>query len=331
MTSVVHINEDFSNISEFINSLFNPDVRSESLINSAVRDGKFYIFFSSPDSEKILKVWLAAWQKAQGDNFNETDFQHCPESDRRFFKVLSTYISENDLCMYLPSITYLGPPIDNALPIYELNKEVGYQKKPFKVNDKTDYSVVYEFLTLFLCGAHFVGVQSEKDLPQGTSVTPFYTYFKKSSLQDDIRSDLGNSHYTSLTNGCGLYYPSIEQNTAPNPSPFILAFLTCPTISRFPSLLCNQVTSNANDYSTFFQLEGWQATFSRHNADYKTYKVFLWNISTFGSCVYSEKRATTIFLAPSTWNPRFNSDTYMAPYVGAESRQPWLNTHAVRL
>lgn len=329
--SLIHINEDFSNISEFINSLFNPDVRSASLINSAVRDKKFYMFFSTSDSEKILKVWLAAWEKAQGDDFNETDFQRCPEGDRKLFEVLSSYISENELCMYLPSITYLGPPIDNALPIYELNKEVGYQKKPFKSNAKTDYTVVKEFLTLFLCGAHFVGVQSDKDLSQGTSITPFYTFFKKSSLQDNIRHDPGNSHYTSITNCCGLYYPIIDQDTAPNSSPFILSFLTCPTISRLLHFQCDNVTSNVNDYSTFFQLEGWQATFPRHNADYNTYKVFLWNISTFGSCVYSEKRATTIFLAPSTWNPSFNSETYMARYVGAESIQPWLNTHAVRL
>jgi hypothetical protein len=336
---IVHINENFSNVSEFINSLFNPDVRSTSLINSAIRDKKFYMFFSDSDSEKILNLWLAAWKKSEGKDFQEIDFQYCPESDYYFLKFLSTYILENDLCMYLPSINYLGPPIDNALPIYELNKEVGYQKKSFKVNNKTDYSVVYEFLTLFLCGAHFVCIQSAKDLPQGTSLTPFYILFKESSLKTKIRRDPGNSHYTSTTNRCGLYYPSIDKDTAPNPSPFILSFLTCPTISNLLHHECDRVTSNIDDYNTFFQLEGWQqledlqAVFSRHkrhNADYETHKIFLWNISTFGSCVYSEKRATTIFLAPSTWNPKFNSNTYMAPYVGAESIQGWLNTNTVR-
>ncbi|MDI9654524.1 hypothetical protein QM306_40740, partial [Burkholderia cenocepacia] len=55
--------------------------------------------------------------------------------------------------------------------------------------------------------------------------------------------------------------------------------------------------AGAGTYNTFIQLEGWQAGGSRHNADYATYQQTLWNISTYGVSAYSEKRATSIFLA----------------------------------
>ena len=66
-------------------------------------------------------------------------------------------------------------------------------------------------------------------------------------------------------------------------------------------------------------------------ADFDTHKATLWNISTYGASIYSEKRGTTIFLAPPGWNPQLRpGGTIMMNYVGADPRQAWLNTALVR-
>ncbi|HWD29035.1 MAG TPA: hypothetical protein VG387_17815, partial [Rhizomicrobium sp.] len=69
----------------------------------------------------------------------------------------------------------------------------------------------------------------------------------------------------------------------------------------------------------------------RHGQDYAAYSQSFWNISTFGAAPYSEKRATTIFLAPAPWVPSIYSDTFMMPYVGAETPQLWLKTSLVQV
>ncbi len=51
-------------------------------------------------------------------------------------------------------------------------------------------------------------------------------------------------------------------------------------------------------------------------------------MSTYGFSVYTERHATTMFLAPPNWNPHTSSKIIMAPYVGAEnvkggSRRTW--------
>ena len=47
--------------------------------------------------------------------------------------------------------------------------------------------------------------------------------------------------------------------------------------------------------------------------------------------MYSEKRGTTIFLAPTEWKPKQNPDTIMPPYAGSETRQRWLNANVICL
>ncbi|CAE6703322.1 hypothetical protein R75461_06292 [Paraburkholderia nemoris] len=66
------------------------------------------------------------------------------------------------------------------------------------------------------------------------------------------------------------------------------------------------------------------------------YQQTLWNISTYGASAYSEKRATSIFLAPAGWTPQVYQTTLMMPYVGAYANsngtpQSWLNTSLVTI
>lgn len=143
-----------------------------------------------------------------------------------------------------------------------------------------------------------------------------------------------HSHYTAtyVSNiGRGLIYPDfVTAETAPTRDcPFILAFLFGRT--------------GASDANTYFQLEGWPAIGltggKRHMADYAVHDSTKWNISTYGASIYSEKRGLTVFLAPPSWDPnkilvernaRGSNPTIMVPYVGAGTRQGWLDTNLIR-
>jgi len=108
--------------------------------------------------------------------------------------------------------------------------------------------------------------------------------------------------------------------------------------------------------NTFFQLEGWPATNSlgagtlevitnrvsslvtrggaptelgRHNIDYKVHASTVWNLSTFGASPHTEKRASTIFLAPLDWNPKPSEETLMMNYVGLDTK--WMAKELIRV
>lgn len=317
---VVPINSNYSNVPQFIDSMFLPDVRSLSVVASAITGGNSTVQFAPTETPKITSVWNAAWCVYNGLPFDMNLFAYCQESDRVFIRVLSQFLYANRLCLVVPNIQLLSTT--NDMPTYGLS---GYTQYPFVPDGKWDMNVVARFLDLLVSGAHFVFIQDRIDLPPGVTVPSFYTLFTTSNdFKPYRRHDPGNSHYTSLTNVCGYYIPSIDSNKTPSPCPFFLALLVGPTDSG--------ITCNPTTYSTFMQLEGWEATASRHNVDYNTiYQPTLWNVSTYGACAYSEKRATTVFLAPQQWVARTNPNTIMAPYAGAETRQPWLNTSVVRL
>lgn len=314
---IVPINDDYSNIAEFIDSLFDPDVRTPDAIVTAGQAGQLIASYSS-ESAKIVSVWTAAWQQAQGLKPDPTDLQHCPAGDLLLIQWLSSYISLNNLSLFVPSLAYLGLSGDSGPPIYRLD---AYQR--FDFQGQAVGAAIGQLLELLLYGAHVVVIHDPANLPPNVRVDPFYEMFTGGALAHQLRRDPGNSHYTSLVNLCGYYYPSITQNSAPQPSPFFLSFLAGPTVM---SLTCSP-----SSYNTFFQLEGWEAVSARHEADYTTYKQTLWNISTFGACAYSEKRATAVFLAPVAWDPQPTPGTFMPPYVGAATAQPWLNTALIRL
>lgn len=309
---------DFDNIGAFVERLFDPSVRDPDRVVAQIRGanqgGDLYVSFTA-DSEAIVDVWIAAWQSASGDPFDAGDLAHCPARDRAALAFLAGYVAANRLGLALPQASYQGNAGD-GVPVYAL---AGYDRVALLAGGRFDYGGVRRFLRLFLFGAHFVVVANPRDLPPGLVVADLVQAFAQGPLTADTRRDPGNSHYRHLApvNPNGRYYPDGGlPGRMPAPTPFILSWLVCPTVA--------DLVPDPAKYSAFLQLEGWQAISGRHNADFDTSERTLWNISTYGASAYSEKRALTAFLAPDAWTPRVGGDTLMAPYAGAETRQPWL-------
>jgi len=229
--------------------------------------------------------------------------------------------SNGPLTLWVPQIAY--QPGSNPA-VFELS---GYLAFPFvDAGGNWIAANVGTFLALLAAGSHLVAISASSDLPAGVSMQAFDSYMGASGLTTS--TDIGNSHYTSLLNTTGRYYLSIGSDFAPAGCGLILSFLYGRTV--------NNLLASAGSYNTFIQLEGWQAGGSRHNADYATYQATLWNISTYGASPYSEKRATTVFLAPSGWTPQVYQTTLMMPYVGAYAQsngtpQGWLDTAVVTI
>jgi hypothetical protein len=259
------------------------------------------------------------------------------------FVVPSTTSATNPpLVMYVPRFTYSSQYAsgDMNAPVYQLS---GYQAYPLAGTAPMRFNMpnVQTFLTLLLGGAHFVNIQATEDFTNQNPTNPpantsrnLYTQFQSQFLDNNTMSGrhscVGNSHYCNPTvglNTSGWYYGNQMGEWAASGCGLLLSLLVAQT--------------DNGPYNTFMQLEGWPADNDwvfgdgsitggeRHGADYDAYTKSLWNISTFGAAPYSEKRATTIFLAPATWVPHIYTGTYMMPYVGAQPAQGWLNTHLV--
>jgi hypothetical protein len=320
---VTPLNADFSNVADFINSLFSPDVRSPATLQNAVKQGQLFVPFST-ENTKILELWQAAWMHTPAD----AGFpKHCPAKDYILMRFLRDYISTNGLSLFVPQIK-LANLNSGGLPIYELS---GYTRSDFQSGGQWVPSVVSQFLQLFMYGAHFITIHDPHDVPKGSPpVRNLYEAFKR-SLNGSTNGDPADSHYAKLTSLRGIYFPKITSEKATEPASFTSACLVGPTI---------QSLALDRSGNTFMQLEGWPETRigglipnpdGRHAADYATYKATLWNISTFGACAYSEKRATAVFLAPPSWPAQVNPSTIMPPYAGAYKPQEWLNKSLIQL
>ncbi|MEI9995716.1 MAG: hypothetical protein WDM91_14060 [Rhizomicrobium sp.] len=231
--------------------------------------------------------------------------------------------------MYVPQFTYVSATSEG--PKYQLT---GYASYPFNAGSTTRFNMdsVDTFLQLLLAGAHFVNVQADSDYDNQKSSPKNNSRDLYNRFKDNIPGSLqhrciGNSHYTNTVNTSGLYYGNTYGEWAAPGSGLVQALLFAKTADT--------------EWNTFMQLEGWPADGDwvtgngswtggpRHGADYANYQTSYWNISTFGACPYSEKRATTIFLSTAHWTPAICSSTYMMPYVGAETLQHWLKTGLV--
>lgn len=322
---VIPINDDFSNIAEFINSLFSPGVRSSETLQKAISAEQLYVSFAKTEEEKILDCWQAAWMPTLD---NASTILRCPTADQRLMQFLSNHIGSNGLSMFVPRIK-LAKLLDGGQPVYELG---GYDRRDFKSGDKWNPEVVRQFLELFLYGAHFIAIHFPQDLPKGNApVLNLYQQFKGGPLKDFVQSDPGESHYTKLTSLKGYYFPKITSEQATNPASFTCACLVGPTM---------QGASAMDQGNSFMQLEGWPETRilgtvpnpgGRHITDYKTYLGSFWNISTYGACAYSERRGTAIFLAPPNWPAQVTPSTIMPPFAGAYTAQAWLDKSLVQL
>src|ERR1043166_353958 len=326
-----------NNCQDYANSMFGPNMRASSLVSNAFNQTTTPFTpadFSGQLSELVDTLYLS-WIKGTG-------------TDWPILQCLANYIAPGNsqpiMQMWVPVISYQG----GDPSVYELT---GYQA--FSLASYSGSSVQWnetnlkQFLMLLAGGAHFVAISADADFTNqgitGYDSRPLYTHFSQWGITQ--REDFANSHYKgSLTyNNTGLYYLNITDQWAPEGCGLILSLLFGSTVngSRNPP---------TGQYNTFMQLEGWPASGmtggDRHSADYDAYKQTLWNISTYGAAPYSEKRATTVFLAPQAsapggpqWTPQIYQTTRMMPYVGAYATgtypngkpQGWLNTDVVTI
>lgn len=296
----------------------------------------------SAERTAMLQQWWQIWSPPMGGPPGVA-------SDQNLLAMIRNYIANpvapvpgggggpvainNPYVMWLPRVAYDGI-LGNKMKFRLLD----YQQVPLAPAAggggwAWNQPNVESFLDLLSLGAHFVVIHAAADLATaGYPGVPasFYTTFAN-LLGGASAWARAHSHYSGaggLTNlGAAYTYPAtVNAETAPIPCPYIAAFL----VGRTAWSLFN------NPYNTFFQLEGWPATGvtgfgGRHGQDFATHQATLWNISTFGTSIYSEKRGTTVFLAPPGWNPQPQAGTIMMPYVGAETPQGWLDTKLVRV
>lgn len=312
-----------NNCQDFANSMFGSHIRDASVIQSGYRhagtDG--YVppaDFSGGQLAGFVAQWVRRW-------LDGSAYTMLPASDAKLIDLLKHYVksasSNGPLTMWVPQIAYQAGTSPAGFNLS------GYRSFSFvDTAGRWNAAQVSAFLTLLAAGSHFVAISATSDLPEGVSMQSFDTFIGASGLPS--RHDVGSSHYTPDVNVTGTYYPSVDGDFAPADLGLILTFLYGKTI--------NQPVMSPGTYNTFIQLEGWQAGGARHNADYDTYKQTLWNISTYGASAYTEKRATSIFLAPPGWTPQIYQTTRMMPYVGAYANangtpQHWLNTSLVSI
>lgn len=340
-----------NNARDVVNSLFQSTIRKADGVQhwfsqaSAVpylpadySGGQLVVNGSTSPLGALVQTMLNQWPTATTTQLTGTPDSALIQFLANFLVPETTSSSSPPLVMYVPRFSYQTQVNSGGVtgPKYQL---LGYQAYPLAGSStRFNLSNVQTFLRLFLGGAHFVNIQADRDFtnqnpshPPSNTSRNLYDEFKDSfpdnNTQSGRHSCVGNSHYTNALNTSGWYYGNQMGEWAASGCGLLLSLLVAKTAD--------------NQYNTFMQLEGWPADNDwvfgdgsikggeRHGADYAAYQKSLWNISTFGAAPYSEKRATTIFLAPASWVPSIYSNTFMMPYVGAEQLQDWLQTALV--
>lgn len=311
------------NCGDFVNSMYGPDMRALAVVQAAsgraASDGIVPpADFTGGQMAGFVALWAKQWLNGKE--------RACPAKDAVLLRLLANYVrtasSAGPLVMWVPQI--VARPGTSPVA-YDLS---GYRAFPFQHDGAWVGASVEAFLGLLAGGAHMVAVSAPRDLPAGVTATPFDRHFEQARL--DGRAHPGNSHYAGIMNTTGRYYLDIDEDFAPVGAGLLQAFLVGRTV--------NGGRPAHDDYNSFLQLEGWQARFplsARHKADYDAHEKTLWNVSTFGASPYSEKRGTTVFLAPPGWRPQPYQVTRMMPYVGAYAHggrpQPWLKTGLIHI
>jgi hypothetical protein len=225
-------------IASFISSLFSSNVRSEAAVQSAIQNGALYYSYADATTRGlILNGWLAAWQKANGDDFDPTALTYAPTNDQILIAYLSEFIKSNSLSMSTPHLLYnsMAAPDPKTKKQYPIYSNWGYATLPFLSNGAWNYGLitsngqpasnsptpptVAEFLAALYYGAHFVVISNAKDLQVGTGPPQLWETFATSTL--DISGDKVNSHYSGA-NLTGYYYLNVITTIPPC---FLLAFL----------------------------------------------------------------------------------------------------------
>lgn len=314
-------NPDRNNSQDFVNSLYASGVRDASVIHTAYGDTDAatglapLADFTGGQLPRIADLWKTHWLNSSGNS-------PLPPDDAKILDLLRSYIdtaaSSGPLTLWVPQLRYLAGTEPAAYGL------LGYRAFPMRDGSVWNGESVTAFLRLLAAGAHLVAICATRDLPAGVTVQPFDRVLANSGLP--TRGHPGNSHYAGVVNTTGRYYLTAHADFAPEDCGLLLALVTGRTV--------NNTLIGPGAYNSFIQLEGWQAISKRHDADYGSHEKTLWNISTFGASAYSEKRATSVFLAPAGWTPRPYQTTCMMPYLGAyavsaSQAQDWLRRDLV--
>lgn len=320
-----------NNCCDFANSMFGPNMRDGSAITAAYNQTATpYVpaDFTAGQMGRIVDTLYRCWTSGDGTDWPIVQF-------------LMNYIappSTNNqpiLTMWVPQIAYQANTSPSS---YNLTSYVPFSFGSYAADGSVSWNAtnVRTFLQTLAGGAHFVAISASDDfINQSIPNTgrDLYSAFTASDLAR--RSDPVNSHYATLGNDTGWYYLNIDEDVAPQDCGLILSLLFGRTVNGVGA-------GTPGTYNTFMQLEGWQAEGlgnTWHNADFNAYSQSLWNTATYGALPYSEKRATTIFLAPPGWTPQIYQITRMMPYVGAYasgtypngSPQGWLDPSLVSI
>ncbi len=358
---------DGNSVSTFIDNLFkngtgdvrNPEAMTQGILAAAKVNKEGYWLIDSAARERILGAWMQIWRKTVLNANTQIDAR-TQQTDVALFTAMANYMQHCRLFMFEPVIKYVGPSAGGTAPVYRLK---GYTQSPLFLTDveigapKSDdaqgkFGNINAFLKKFATGAHFVVISSPLDYQprQGEEqVEPFWCLFQRASycrrrdagvLNEYSATAYMHSHYSGvkgLTNaGTGYAYPNtvggiggpiglltdaFYADSAPNPCPFVCSLLVDTTAHSEPN--------------SFFQLEGWPGIATRgfgakgrHGQDFAVHQATKWNIATYGASPYSEKRGTTIFLAPGDWKP--SQGVILWPkFQGSTTLQSWYDSSLI--
>lgn len=297
----------------------------------------FYADYTGGQADRIVGMWKEYWLHGQGSA--------CPGPDAVLLDFFKTWIKDHKPNLWLPllKIHDAGPPAEFILE--------DYAKIEFFDGKNWSGDAVDRFLRLIFSGAHIVQVCATNDTGVKYNANDdLYARFTKSTFNQG--NDHFSSHYVTPDNlhfnTTGWYFLAtpgeqmaakvqVKPGTDLVYSGLLVAFLASITVPKTTG------GGDAGKYNGFFQLEGWQQQGvtggTRHMLDFDLSGRVAWNISTFGASPYSEKRGTSVFLAPPGWEAAPTQKIAMTPYAGAYGvqkkdeiyPQKWLRTELVRI
>lgn len=336
-----------NSVATFMNDLFNngagqvrhPATMIAGMVGAAQNDDEGYWLIDGNAQTTILLALLSPWRRQVLGLVQNNAVQ---PSDRDLMIQMAQYVQQNQIAMFVPNITYVGlTGANNQTPIYELN---GYTRTDLFLTPgeiatpnggpaTIKLANIVQFLRYFLTGAHVVVINSTTDAPNAAPA--FWTLFQTARYFGRQAGPLNpysgaaymHSHYSGskgLGNAGAAYaFPNtVTTENAPSPCPWVCSLLVDTTAHRDPN--------------TFIQLEGWPGTAQgwygargRHHQDFDVHGQTKWNIGTYGASPFSEKRGTTLFLAPNTWQPDVRGTIWTA-YQGTKTVQRWYESSLIR-
>jgi len=339
-------------LNDFLNSLFDPwpgpfaynaanlfrSKLVEQIKEDAEKDGALITqpacwLVQDETLERLVDILQCYWLDAK--KLEDTELSYIL-ADKNFIRLVKDFIDTNDLMMRVPKLKCTKREANAPSP-YELTGDDLYSFK--KDDGGWNVETIRRFLKLLLAGAHFVVVHSNTDLGDKAKVANFFDPF--SNLKGAGKAQ--HSHYTGWYKVApsGRNYPQLALIEEEGDDLDKLADQG--TACLLPVVLCDTTNHYYLDHNSFFQMEGWRpgrkmygwtkyeyrnkalAGGYRHGADFATHQDTLWNISTYGASLYSEKRGAPIFLAPKEW---MRKETHL--YKGFSGNDGWFASKLVK-